>query len=354
MPTPDETATPAAAPDPRQLVRHLAVLSDVARIASASLSLDDVLAQVMDAVDNLFAPQDWSVLLVDEADGSLRFALAMGQAASKLAHLRVARGEGVAGWVAEHDRPAVIPDVESDLRFSGRFDQQSGFQTRSLVALPLRSRGRVVGVMELCNVLEGRELGESELDLLRIVCEYAGVAVDNATIHGRVVELSRSDPLTGLLNSTAFGEEVEAAAGRSRTTGEVFSVLFFDVDDFKRVVDGHGHLEGSRVLAEMGRRLGAHLGSDDCATRFGGDEFAVLLPGQGRAGAHRWAASLLEALRDAPYDCAAGQSVRVTLSMGLASYPEDGRTAAELMKASDVAMYAVKHSGKDGARAAGA
>lgn len=339
--------------DSRQLLRHLAVLSDVARITSASLSLDDVLAQIMEAVDNLFAPQDWSVLLVDEEDGSLRFAVAMGQAADKLSHLRVARGEGVAGWVAEHDRPAVIPDVESDPRFSGRFDKQSGFQTNSLVALPLRSHGRVVGVMELCNVLEGRALGESELDLLRIVCEYAGVAVDNATIHRRVVELSRSDPLTGLLNSTAFVAEVEATAEHCRVSHEPFSVLFLDVDDFKRVVDGYGHLEGSGVLAEMGRRLGKQLQPGDAATRFGGDEFAVLLPGRGRVAAHRWAESLRAVLRDTPYACAGGQSVRVTLSMGLASCPEDGRTAAELMKASDVAMYAVKNSGKDGARAAG-
>lgn len=265
----------------------------------------------------------------------------------------MARGEGVAGWVVEHDRPAVIRDVEADPRFAGRFDRQSGFRTRSLVALPLRSRNRVVGVMELCNVLEDRELGERELELLRIVCECAGVAVDNATIHGRVLELSRSDPLTGLLNSTAFVEEVEAVAEGARETREPFSVLFLDIDDFKRVVDGHGHLEGSRVLAQVGQRLRNRLGPGDRATRFGGDEFAVLLPGRGRVAAQRWAATLRAALRDAPYHCGRGQSVHLTLSMGLASSPEDGRTAAELMKASDVAMYEVKRSGKDAARAAG-
>ena len=332
---------------------HLSVLSDVARIASASLSLDDALRRIMAAVSHQFAPENWSVLLADDG-GGLRFGLAMGQAASGLESLRIEPGEGVAGWVALHDEMAVIADVDEDGRFEKRFDEESGFRTRSLVALPLRSRGRVVGVMELVNVLESKSLTDADLGLLQTLCEAAGVAVDNARTHARVVELARSDALTGLLNSTAFSEEVERVARRSEAAGEPFSVVFMDVDDFKHVVDTHGHLEGSRVLAEVGHRIGRSLQSGGVATRFGGDEFAVLLPGTSRGQARVWAEALRARLRGQPYACGAGTSVGITLSVGLASCPENGHTAAEVLKASDVAMYAVKAEGKDGCGEAGA
>ena len=350
----DRPAGGAGAPEGSDglLERHLQVLADVTRITAASLSLDDVLEQVMAAVSRLFDPEDWSVLLRDEDTGELRFCVAMGRAGDSLRELTVRPGEGVAGWVAEHGEPVLLPDVAGDRRFEKRFDDRSGFTTRSLVAVPLRSRGRVVGVMELVNLLEDRPLSGADLEFLRLLCDSTGVAVDNARTHERAVRLARSDALTGLLNATAFLEELEAAVAGRLAAGEPVSVLFLDVDDFKRVVDGHGHLEGSRVLAEMGRRLAMLLTDDQAATRFGGDEFAALLPGLDAAAARAWADGLRARLKE-PYATGGGETVAITVSMGLACAPRDGATARALLKASDVAMYAVKAGGKDACREAG-
>jgi len=349
------TATPA-------LQQHLALLQDVVRISSASLTLDDVLSRVMAVVSEHFAPQDWSILLRDEASGVLHFGLAMGRAGEELKALALARGEGVAGWVAEHDQPAVIPDVRRDARFSPRFDARSGFTTRSLVAMPLRAGGRVLGVMELCNICDGRQLPAAELDFLRVVCDSTGLAIDRALVYARTLELARSDPLSGLLNSTAFGEQVEALATARRGTPRPFSLVFLDVDDFKRVVEEHGHLQASRILAAVGARIRGRLPAGAVASRFGGDEYAVLLPEADRAAALAFARQLAHDLGDEPYPCPASTrpgggagipSARLTFSMGLATAPSDGATADALLHASDVAMFAVKRDGKAGCRAAG-
>jgi diguanylate cyclase (GGDEF)-like protein len=335
-------------PDLTRLQRHLDVLSEVARITSASLSLDDVLQKVMAAVSRLFAPQDWSILLRDDATQGLRFCLALGQAAEHLKNLHLAPNEGIAGWVLMNDRAAVIPDVGCDPRFQKRFDEMTGFQTRSMIALPMRSRGRVIGVMELCNVLEGDRVSSADVDFLQLLCEYAGVAVDNARTHAQVLEMSRRDPLSQLLNSTAFLQELNEEVKR----GAPFSVLFFDIDDFKRVVDTHGHLTGSSVLAEIGGRLRSRLAPGDRGSRFGGDEFCALLMGKDRAAASAWAESLRAALRAPGYQREQGKNIAITASIGIASFPADGQNGEELLKAADTAMYRVKGSGKDASAAA--
>jgi diguanylate cyclase (GGDEF)-like protein len=335
-------------PDLTRLQRHLDVLSEVARITSASLSLDDVLQKVMAAVSRLFAPQDWSILLRDEATKGLRFWLALGSAAEHLKNMHLAPNEGIAGWVLVNDQPAVIRDVTTDPRFQKRFDQITGFQTRSMIAMPMRSRGRVIGVMELCNVMEGDKISAADIDFLQLLCEYAGVAVDNARTHAHVLELARRDPLSELLNSTAFLQELNHEVNR----GQPFSVVFFDIDDFKRVVDTHGHLMGSRVLAEIGARLRSHLGPGDRASRFGGDEFCALLSGKNGEAATQWAQSLRAVLRATGYQRDQGKNIQITASIGVASFPTDGRSGEELLRAADTAMYRVKGTGKDACAAA--
>ncbi|MFO0980424.1 MAG: sensor domain-containing diguanylate cyclase [Planctomycetota bacterium] len=330
-----------------RLQRHLDVLSEVGKITSASLSLDDVLAQVMAAVGRLFHPEDWSVLLVDEQTGGLSFALALGRAASSLKHLAVKPGEGVAGWVARHGQPVIVADARTDPRFERRFDVLSGFETRSLVAVPLRSRNRVVGVMELCNVVETGRFQQPDLDFLSLLCDYAGVAVDNARTHAQVLELSKRDPLSKLLNSTTFLKLLNELVERSGSGRTPLSLVFLDIDGFKVVVDTHGHLTGSRVLAEIGQRVREALEPPQQATRFGGDEFAIVLPALDRDAALAWAERLRAALRERPYQRDAGKEIWITASIGVATFPDDGTTGEDLLRAADAAMYRVKGSGKD-------
>jgi diguanylate cyclase (GGDEF)-like protein len=124
--------------------------------------------------------------------------------------------------------------------------------------------------------------------------------------------------------------------------GQVFSLMFVDLDRFKAVNDTHGHLIGSRLLAEIGSLLKRSLGPNNSAFRYGGDEFVALLPGMGKSAATGTTMALREDLRSARFLEGAGLSLNVSGSFGLASYPEDGKTVPTILRAADTMMYEAK------------
>jgi diguanylate cyclase (GGDEF)-like protein len=158
------------------------------------------------------------------------------------------------------------------------------------------------------------------------------------------------DPLTGLLNRTCFVELFEKAlAAASRDKGLV-GVAFIDLDGFKDINDRFGHQVGDHLLGDVGKRILACVRTCDSAARLGGDEFVVLVRGDVKTGMPRLAERLAKSLKE-PF-LVAGARVSLTASVGLACYPEDGATVAELLREADLAMYRVKASGKDGILAA--
>ncbi|MTJ83495.1 MAG: GGDEF domain-containing protein [Telmatospirillum sp.] len=158
------------------------------------------------------------------------------------------------------------------------------------------------------------------------------------------------DPLTGLLNRACFVEHLEkAVAGAARDQGKV-GVAFIDLDGFKGINDRHGHQAGDQLLREVGRRISGMIRASDCGGRLGGDEFVVMMRGDSAQGMRRFAERLTDVLRQ-PF-LVMGTEVTVTASVGLASYPDNGIAADQLLRAADLAMYRAKASGKDGIRKA--
>jgi diguanylate cyclase (GGDEF)-like protein len=314
----------------------------VASLLNSSLDLDRVLRELLAGLDSLLEPTHWSLLLVDEPTGELVFTLVRGAAEPQLAARRLAPREGIAGWVATHGEPALIPDVAGDPRFSRRMDELSGFTTQSVVAVPLLAGGRTIGVLELVNALDEREFTPADLEILQSYADFAAIAIRNARIHAAIVEASLSDPLTGLRNSTHFLACVEEAIDR----GAPFAVVFFDMDRFKTLVDTHGHVRGSAALAEVGRVLGAALHPGEIGCRFGGDEFAMLLPGMDRPRAEARCRELEALITARTFLDGEGLHVGLGASFGAAAFPEDGRTAAVLLHVADARMYDSKRARK--------
>ena len=153
-----------------------------------------------------------------------------------------------------------------------------------------------------------------------------------------IQELTITDDVTGLFNArhlyTLLDEQV--------AQGQVFSLMFVDLDHFKSVNDTHGHLIGSRLLAEIGSLLRRSLGPNNSAFRYGGDEFVALLPGMGKSAASGTTMALREDLRAARFLEGAGMSLSVSGSFGLATYPEDGNTVPTILRAADTMMYEAK------------
>jgi len=332
-----------------QLTRHsqeLTIFHDVAKALTSSLDLDSILQTIMEKMAEYFRPDTWSLLMVDEGHNELYFAIAVGDKAEALKDVRLKVGEGIAGWVAKHGEAKIVPDVRSDPTFASRVDQTTQWETRSMICVPLRSKLRVLGVIQLVNV-DLAQFTDQEMFFLQALSDYAAIAIENARWVEKIQELTITDDCTGLYNARHLYKTLDTEVYRSSRFGYEFSVLFIDLDHFKAVNDTHGHLVGSKLLAEIGYLVKAQLRLIDFAFRYGGDEFVVLLPQTGKDQALVVARRLLDGLRDAVFCREEGLNLNIRASIGLASYPNDARTAHDIIRQADGMMYMVKNTTRD-------
>jgi diguanylate cyclase (GGDEF)-like protein len=332
-----------------QLTRHtqeVTIFHDVAKALTSSLDLDSILQTIMDKMAEYFRPDTWSLLMVDELHDELYFAIAVGDAAEALKNVRLKMGEGIAGWVAKHGEHVISADVERDPRFAKRIDETTQWETRSVICVPLRSRLRVLGVIQLVNV-DLAKFNEQEIFFLQALCDYAAIAIENARWVEKIQELTITDDCTGLYNARHLYKTLDTEVYRSARFGYEFSVLFIDLDHFKQVNDTHGHLIGSKLLAEIGYLVKAQLRLIDFAFRYGGDEFVVLLPQTGKDQALVVAKRLRDGLRESSFCREEGLNLNVRASIGLATYPHDARDTHDIIRQADEMMYLVKNTTRD-------
>src|SRR5271166_437995 len=335
----------AAGTSPIRLSQELTIFHDVAKALTSSLNLDSILQTIMEKMAEFFRPDTWSLLMVDEEKDELYFAIAVGTAAEVLSKARLKVGEGIAGWVAKHGHVLIVPDVRNDPRFSSRLDEMTRLQTRSVICVPLRSKHRVLGVIQLVNADVG--LSEQELFFLQALCDYAAISIENARAVEKIQELTITDDCTGLFNARHLYKTLETEVYRSSRCGYEFTVLFIDLDHFKQVNDTHGHLVGSKLLAEIGYLIKAQLRLIDYAFRYGGDEFVVLLPQTGKDSALVVAKRLRDSLRTSMFCKDEGLNLNVRASMGVATYPHDAKTPHDIIRQADEMMYLVKNTSRD-------
>jgi diguanylate cyclase (GGDEF)-like protein len=316
---------------------HLRVFHDVARALTSSLELEEILGAIMNKMAQFFGPERWSLLMVDEATGELYYAIAVGENAESLKGLRVPLGEGVAGWVASTGNPLIVPDVSLDPHWSAFATKHPDLKIQSIACVPVRSGLKTLGVIQLLNSKLDL-LSEYSISFLRILCDYAAIAIQNARSMTLIQELTITDDVTGLFNARHLYTMLDEHVAR----GQIFSLMFVDLDHFKSVNDTHGHLVGSRLLAETGGLMKRCLGPANSAFRYGGDEFVAVLPGMGKATATGATMALCEELRSARFLEGAGLSLRLSGSFGLATFPEDGSTVPTILRAADTMMYEAK------------
>ena len=337
---------PEAGTELKRQSQELMIVQDVAKALTSSLDLDSILQTIMEKVAEYFRPDTWSLLMVDEAKEDLYFAIAVGERSEALKNVRLKVGEGIAGWVAQHGETRIGPDANADPHFDDRVDQTTKWTTRTVICAPLRFKLRVLGVIELVNV-DLERFKEPELFFLQSLCDYAAIAIGNARWVEKIQELTITDDCTGLYNARHLLKTLETEVYRSSRFGYEFSVLFIDLDYFKVVNDTHGHLIGSKLLAEIGYLIKAQLRLIDYAFRYGGDEFVVLLPQTSKDQALVVAKRLREDLRTSTFCREEGLELTVRASVGLATYPHDGRTAHDVIRQADGMMYMVKKSTRD-------
>jgi diguanylate cyclase (GGDEF)-like protein len=325
--------------------KDLVVFHNLARALTSSLDLDSVLHAIMEQMRHFFEPETWSLLILDDATQELYYAVAVGQSEADLRNLRVPIGEGMAGWVAQHGESLIVPDILQD----GRFQQShSGrFELRSAICMPLLSRQRTLGVIQLFNCrLES--MTEYTISFLHILCDYAAIAIENARAVEKIQALTVTDDCTGLYNQRYLQQILEEHVTQCGRRIHKFGLVFFDLDHFKSVNDVHGHQIGSRLLADVATCMRNYARPEDIGFRYGGDEFILLLPEFDKKQAESMARGLHQHLRETVFHFDPDLSVRITASFGVAACPEDGPTGQDIVRAADAAMYLIKRTTRDG------
>lgn len=209
------------------------------------------------------------------------------------------------------------------------------------LGVPLDSLQGVMGVLLLTSPEGGSGYSQQDLELLQFVSAQVAIAIERKRLYARLERAARYDALTGLGNRALLLERMQDALVRARRSGQRLALLYLDLDGFKQVNDALGHATGDLLLQETARRLRQAVRETDTVARIGGDEFVVLLEGIGRpARVQRVAAKVRDALSRPAAQV--GLDLPIASSIGIALYPEDGETEAELLQQADAAMYAVK------------
>ena len=224
--------------------------------------------------------------------------------------------------------------------FESYFAEELNIQ--SIACMPIRSGDKILGVIQLFNYKLDL-MSEYSQSFIMMLCDYAAIAIQNARSVEKIHELTITDDCTALFNArhlyTMLDEQIALSAANH---SHQFSLLFVDLDHFKEVNDTHGHLVGSRLLAEVGSLMKRVLGPDNACFRYGGDEFVALLPGLGKQAAIDSTMQLWQTLRNERFLSGAGLNLPLAGSFGLATFPEDGNSVQAIIRSADTQMYAAK------------
>jgi diguanylate cyclase (GGDEF)-like protein len=325
-------------------LRDLTLLMDLSRTLSSSLEVRELTHTVTELVGRTLGYEAFALFLVDGPAGELVATSVFG-VDPELEGTRLAPGEGAAGWAAQAREVLLVRDTRGDPRRPGQRFMRGAHG--SVLAIPMMHQGACIGVLDFFRT-RFDAFGEEEVLFLRAVASQAAMAIANARLHERAVALTLADPLTGLHNRRSLFQRLEMELERSERFAHAFSVAVIDVDRFRELNEAHGHLAGDVVLRRLGELLAGAVRKVDTVSRWGGEEFAIVLPRADRAAAMEVAEKLRGLVQSHVF--AAPQPIgRVTISVGVATFPEDARELAPLVDCADAALFAAKKRGRDAA-----
>lgn len=341
--------------------RRTEALLTVAQAVTGSSDLQTALARICRAAAEFSASGWCSILLYDARTGWATPATAWNAARGS----NPLAAEAVRIRAREHlqrlpPAPLVIerigrgePLIVEDTAASDLIPREwvAAFDLRSLALYPMTEGGRAIGVLCVSARGERVHFPAAEVEAMRTIAMQAAIVIEHLRLQEQVREQAIRDGLTGLHNHRYLKERLEQEVKRSRRTNRPLSIALFDIDDFKRLNDGHGHIAGDVALRRVAAALRRALRAEDVLGRYGGDEFLVLLPETGTAATENLCHRLLAEI--AQSSATSGDEMALTASLGIATMPADGETPDALLAAADAAMYAAKRRGGDGLTLAG-
>ncbi|AXX14540.1 MULTISPECIES: sensor domain-containing diguanylate cyclase [Leptospira] len=255
--------------------------SSIGKIITSSLEQQEVLDAVMEEVRLFFSPENWSLMRYDENSGELFFLIAEGLELNRIKNIRLKSGEGIAGSVVQTKLPIFVENVRNDPRFSKRVDEKTGFETKTIIAVPMIFRGQVYGVIELVNRFDGSSFTPEDLVILQTIADFTAISLAHSNQFEETKVLAFRDALTGVFNRNKLNHLKNESSDR-RVEDRIALVALLDLNDFKIINDTYGHKVGDQVLCHFANVLRYVIRGTDNIFRIGGDEFLILFQNENK------------------------------------------------------------------------
>lgn len=319
------------------------VLSFARRMGSV-LDLAELAEAMLKPITRAVGANQASLLLASDGNFTSQFAerFVEGEA---IISMKLNKDSPIVLWLDREDKPLSRELIETSPEFKGLWE----VERKSLEALdiglfcPVKSKGNLIGILALSRKHPGGSYSADDMDLLMTLASEAGVVIENAQLYGRARERAHTDELTGLFNHRYFHERIDEEISRCSRFGDIFSLVFVDLDLFKAYNDIYGHLAGDDMLKQIGSYIKSSVRSIDMAFRYGGDEFTVILPQASLEDAQKVAERIRKRI-EVEMD---SKGAPLTCSFGIASWPTDGVMREEILQAADAALYNAKQMGRN-------
>jgi diguanylate cyclase (GGDEF)-like protein len=342
VPTGDELGELAHAFN--RMTHNISVLYNVSNAMNFIADTDKLLDLILDKALEALGAERGSIMLLDDAGEFLQVKVVRGLDLPITRFVKIRLGEGVAGQVALNGKPLIVNEGSTDPRFKSFIQSaESERKIRSLLCVPLRMEEKTLGCINVVNKTSGAFFTEDDVKLLTVLSSQTAVTLNKA----RLYEESITDGLTKLFIHRYFQIRLEEEVKRARRYSAKLSLIMFDIDHFKAFNDTYGHPQGDLVLRHTAQLVKESLRDNlDVACRYGGEEFAIIMPETEHLGAFAVAERLSKKVE--AFDFPGQQEpVKVTISLGVAQYPDDGNDKGVLVRRADTALYHSKEHGRN-------
>lgn len=318
--------------------QQLSSITSLAQQISSILDLDTLLDQIMQTVLEITGAQNGYLFMMDNRIGELR--LVVSKTYSETIEYDInSISKGILNKVMESGETVISINALEDERYSA-YDSVLVNEIKSVLCFPIKYNQELKAICYLDNKISSSVFTEDDISLLSIIITQASISIENAELY----RMATTDGLTDLVTHKHFLTLLDKEIQRSKRYGRVFSLLIFDVDGFKMINDTYGHQAGDEVLEKIAKVTKENLRHSDVVARYGGDEFAIILPETDAEKAFLCAEKLRKIIEGTTvyYE---GSNLCVTLSIGITQYPKDTDKDKDLIKYADKSLYASKQKG---------
>lgn len=306
-------------------------------------ALTSIVKYAMDLTDM----QAGSIALYDEEKSEMEIRASVGfkGGGMEVGYRWPLRKGGVTNMILSNNGPLFIPDISRDRCFD--HSELKKIDVVALLAIPLLAEGKIMGILYLDD-FKPRELNEREIGMAGLLGMQAAIALDKLNIIEKTQQDAFVDELTKLYNHRFYAKKIAEEFNRANRYENDLSLCMIDVDHFKHYNDTNGHPQGNKVLSKIASILSTQARNFDIVCRYGGEEFAIILPDTPRDSAYKFATRVCQKVAETNFDNGESQPLgRVTISAGVAAFPDDVSSAEELEDMADKALYRAKEGGRN-------